>query len=260
MISAINQNNSYHNIGFQAIPLARYGYLRDKSKDVVIYQLENSDSEYIRHLIKNLKSFFVKYNVENESAKQVIEEAFNASVELLKEKKHPKDKTRILMAFCDNEPCSILVGNALKIDKNGGFHYSSRKNHSKKETELDWLVTWNKKIPGEGQATVYEYFYTLLKDGFKQCFVRSELHEKSSAVNFYTKMGFERLSNHRRSILRRNDNRYVIGNFDDQADKIIPMKATVRDMINIIKEKAGEIMRQESTTTLSVALPFEKFA
>ena len=95
MINAINQNNSYHNIGFQAIPLARYGYLRHKSKDVVMYQLENSDSEYIRHLIKNLKSFFVKYNVENESAKQVIEEAFYASVELLKEKKHPKDKTRI---------------------------------------------------------------------------------------------------------------------------------------------------------------------
>ena len=111
-----------------------------------------------------------------ESERAEIEEALNASLAILT-KNRPDDKTRILMAFYKNEPSSILIGNALKVDKKGHLHYSSRKNHSKNETELDWLATWNKKIPGEGQATVYEYFFTLLNDGFKQCFVRSEIPE-----------------------------------------------------------------------------------
>ena len=261
MINAINSYNSCkaRNPSFNAIQLARYGYLGNKSKDVIIYQLEESDIGYIKHLVENLKSFYKKYEVKNESAKQVIEEAFNASIEILSSKKLPFDKTRILMAFYDNEPSSILIGNALKVDKKGNFHYSSRKNHAKNETELDWLATWNDKIPGEGQATVYEYFFTLLRDGFKQCFVRSELPEKSSAVNFYTRMGFDKLTKRKRSIFRRNDNQYVIGSFDDVADKIIPMKATVMDMINTIKEKANTIMRVENETKYSCSLPYEKF-
>ena len=260
MINTIGSYNSCKtkNPNFCAVQLARYGYL-GKNKEVIIYQLEKSDVSYIKHLVNNLSSFYKKYNVENESAKQVIEEAFNASIEILKGKHKSIDKTRILMAFYNNEPSSILIGNALKVDKKGIFHYSSRKNHAKNETELDWLATWNNKIPGEGQATVYEYFYTLLRDGFKQCFVRSELPEKSSAVNFYTRMGFEKLSNRKRPILRKNDNKYVIGKFDDKADKIIPMKATVMDIINTIKEKANMIMRTESTTKYSCPLQYETF-
>ena len=261
MINTINSYNTCKTkkTSFGAIQLARYGYLGNKSKDVIVYQLEKSDFGYMKRLVENLKSFYKKYEIDNESAKQVIEEAFKASIEILKCKTQPFDKTRILMAFYNNEPSSILIGNALKIDKKGNFHYSSRKNHAEKETELDWLATWNKKIPGEGQATVYEYFYTLLKDGFKQCFVRSELPEKSSAVNFYTRMGFGKLSDRKRSILRKNDNKYVIGKFDDKADKIIPMKATVMDIINTIKEKADMIMRVENTTKYSCSLPYEEF-
>lgn len=261
MINPIAQynTNSINNVSFKAIPLAKYGYLKEKGKEVIVYQIEKSDVEYIKHLLKNLNKFFNKYEVDNESAKQVIEEALNASLAILT-KNRPDDKTRILMAFYNNEPSSILIGNAVKVDKKGHLHYSSRKNHSKNETELDWLATWNKKIPGEGQATVYEYFFTLLNDGFKQCFVRSEIPEKSSAVNFYTRMGFEKLSNEKRSILRKNDNSYLFGKFDDEADKIIPMKATVMDMIKIIKEKSNTILRKEIQSKCSCSLPFETFA
>ena len=163
------------------------------------------------------------------------------------------------MAFYNNEPCSILIGNVLKVDKSGRYHYSSRKNHAKQETELDWLATWNKKIPGEGQATVYEYFLTLLKDGFQHCFVRSEIPEKSSAVAFYTKMGFNKLSEIPRKILRKNDNKYVIGSYDDKCDTIIPMKATVMDMIKTIKEKACLVMRKQLKTNSTKTLPKEHF-
>ncbi len=257
----INQQNltEYKNTSFKAIPLAKYGYLNEKAKDVVIYQLEKNDIRYMKHLVNNMDKFQKKYDIDNESAKQVINEALNAGIEILKGEKHPEDKARILMAFYNNEPCSILIGNALKVDKRGGLHYSSRKNHSKYETELDWLATWNKKIPREGQATVYEYFHTLLKDGFKQCFVRSEIPEKSSAVNFYTKMGFDKLSDKPRVILRKNDNQYLIGSYDDPADNIIPMKATVKDIMKIIKEKADTILRKEFKFSSSCELPEEKF-
>ena len=259
MINSINLNDKHPNtnIRFKALPLAEYNYL-GKSKKVTIYQLKKSDIGYLEHLVANLDKFLKKYNVDNASARQVIEEAFRAGIELLKRNKSEK-KAKILMAFYNNEPSSILIGNALKVDNKGGLHYSSRKNHAKNETELDWLATWNKKFPGEGQATVYEYFLTLLNDGFHQCFVRAEIPEKSSAVAFYTKMGFDKLSEVPRKILRKNDNKYVIGNFDDNSDTIIPMKATVIDMIKTIKEKACLVMRKQIKTNGSYVLPKEQF-
>ena len=257
--STINFNNKHQNanINFKALPLAQYSYL-GKSKEVTIYQLKKNDIGYLEHLVANLDKFFKKYDVDNESARQVIEEAFNAGIEILKRNKSEK-KAKILMAFYNNEPSSILIGNALKVDNKGVLHYSSRKNHAKNETELDWLATWNKKIPGEGQATVYEYFLTLLKDGFNNCFVRSEIPEKSSAVAFYTKMGFDKLSEIPRKILRKNDNKYVIGNYDDKCDTIIPMKATVMDMVKTIKENAYSVMRKQIKTNNSYTLPKERF-
>ena len=259
MINSINQNNKHQNanIKFKAIPLAEYNYL-GKSKKVTIYQLKKNDIGYLEHLVANLDKFFKKYDVDNESARQVIEEAFSAGIEILKRNKSEK-KAKILMAFYNNEPSSILIGNVLKVDNKGGLHYSSRKNHAKNETELDWLATWNKKIPGEGQATVYEYFLTLLKDGFSHCFVRSEIPEKSSAVAFYTKMGFDKLSEIPRKILRKNDNKYVIGSYDDKCDTIIPMKATVMDMIETIKEKSSLLMRKQLKVNFSNMLPKEHF-
>ena len=258
MITPIISNYPYkNNISFQAIPLAQYDYLRDRKK-VKIYQLEEKDIGYLEHLSENLDKFYKKYDIDNESAKQVIEEAFSAGTEILKRSDTEK-KARILMAFYDNEPSSILIGNALKVDSKGGLHYSSRKNHSKHETELDWLATWNKKIPGEGQATVYEYFFTLLEDGFKQCFVRAEIPEKSSAVAFYIRMGFEKLSEIPRKILRKNDYRYAIGKYDDKCDTIIPMKATVKDIMKIIDKNAFTIRRKEIKNRHSCTLPKENF-
>ena len=174
-----------------------------------------------------------------------MKEAFDAGAAILEEAKYKEDKAKVLLAFCDEEPSAILVGNTLKIDKNGRFHYSSRKNHSTDETELDWLATWNKKILGEGKVIVCEFFHTLLKDGFKQCYVRSEVPEKSFALEFYKKMGFEPLSNRQRRIQRKNDNTYAIGNFDAPKDLIVPMKATTRNILRSIKKRSRELLRKE---------------
>ena len=259
MYNITANNNNYPNKipSFKAIPLAEYGYLKKKADRVVIYQLEKRDTNYLKSILNKLESFYKKYDVDNESARQVIKEALEASIKILEGKHNPEEKAKILMAFYKDQPSSILVGNALKVDSKGGLHYSSRKNHAQDETELDWLATWNKDIPGEGQATVYEYFFTLLKDGFKQCFVRSELPGYSSAVDFYSKMGFEKLAKASRKILRKSDNQYLIGTFDDLNDKIIPMKATVLDIMKTIRSKCESIMRKEMKTKVSVKLPDE---
>ena len=260
MITPINQYNSYqtYNTSFGYFKLAKHSYLRDSKKGVLLYQLNKSDIGYLEHLLKNIEKFFKKYDVDNESARQVIEEAISAGIQILKRPKQAEDKTRILMAFYDNEPSAILIGNALKVDKKGKLHYSSRKEHESNETELDWLATWNKKIPGEGRSIVYKYLQTIIDDGFTDCFVRSEVPEKSSAKNFYERMGFKKFAR-RRSIFRKNDNRYVIGKFDDKADKIIPMKTTAKSIVDTIKKYADKIKCKEYKTKHNYTLPLEEF-
>ena len=233
------------NTGFRAIPLAKYGYLNDKAKDVIVYQLEKKDIDYLKYISQNVDKFYKRHEIVDESTKQVAKEAFDAGIAILSETKFKEDKAKVLLAFSEEEPSAILIGNSLKIDKNGFFHYSSRKNHSSEETELDWLATWNKKILGEGKVIVCEFFETLLKDGFKQCYVRSEVPEKSFAMEFYKKMGFEPLSKRQRKIQRKNDNTYAIGNFDAPKDLIVPMKITTRNIIRTIKKRSRELMRKE---------------
>ena len=236
---------SEYNASFRAIPLAKYGYLNDKAKDVIVYQLEKKDIDYLKYVSRNIDKFYKKHEIDDESTKQVVKEAFDAGATILSEEKVKEDKAKVLLAFSDEEPSAILIGNTLKVDKYGKFHYSSRKNHSCDETELDWLATWNKKILGEGKVIVCEFFESLLQDGFKQCYVRSEVPEKSFAMEFYKKMGFKPLSKLQRKIQRRNDNTYVIGNFDVPKDLIIPMKATTRNIMRTIKNRSRELMRKE---------------
>lgn len=252
---AINQNKSYKP-NFGAIPLARYGYLHDKNQDVMVYQLEEKDVDYLKYISDNIDGFYKRHDITDISTKQVVKEAVDAGVEILQSKYEKKAK--VLLALSDEEPSAILIGNVLKVDKNGKFHYSSRKNHSKDETELDWLATWNKKILGEGKVIVTEYFHTVLKDKFKQIYVRSEVPEKSFAQSFYEKMGFEPLSDEQREIQRENDNRYVIGDYDALEDSIVPMKITTTGIKNSLKKRAQELERKESNHPYSVDLPMKE--
>ena len=255
-ICSICQNRTY-TLNFTAIPLAKYGYLHDKRQDVTVYELEQRDIDYLKNISDNIDGFYKKHEITDDSTKQVVKEAVDAGIEILQSKYEKKAK--ILLALSDEEPSAILIGNVLKVDKNGKFHYSSRKNHSKDETELDWLATWNKKIFGEGKVIVTEFFHTVLKDGFKQIYVRSEVPEKSFAMVFYKKMGFEPLSDEQREIQRENDNRYVIGDYDDMEDNIIPMKITTTDIKKSLKKRTEELERKEYKERFSVDLPMKKF-
>ena len=258
MINSITPYNSYQtsNPSFKMKKIATFGY----PKGLSVYKLEEKDIGSLKHLVDNLKRFFEKYDVDNKSARQVIEEAFNAAIAILKAKNPPEEKASVLMAYYKDEPSAILIGNVLKVDKKGNYHYSSAQGHANNVTEADWLVTWNKKIPGEGQDIMYSYYQSLVDDKFfDELFVRSEIPENSSAVNFYTRMGFKKLSERPRPILRKNDNRYVIGKFDDKADKIIPMIITKDEIKQVLEEKAALVKPRFIKSSRSVMMPYEKF-
>lgn len=241
---------------FKAIPMAEYKYLNDKDKNVVVYQLEGRDTDYLKYISDNIDGFYKRHDIQDDSTKQVVKEAVDAGIEILNNEE--EEKAKVLLALSDEEPSAILIGNVLKADKKGGLHYSSRKNHAKDETELDWLATWNKNILGEGKVIVNEYFHTLAKDGFKQVYVRSEIPEKSFAMGFYKKMGFEPLTDEQREILRKNDNQYLIGEFDEPEDYIIPMKATSSDIEKTLNKRDKELKRKELNDRGSVDLPFKE--
>lgn len=259
-INLQNTNQSYKmsNPNFKAIPIAEYDYLEDKNKEVTVYKLEQKDTDYLKYISDNINDFYKYHDINDFSTKQVVKEAVDAGIEILnKEQFHPQSKSTVLLAMSDKEPSAILIGNVLKKDKNEHLHYSSRKNHAKNETELDWLATWNKSILGEGKVIVNEYFHTLAKDGFKQVYVRSEIPEKSFAESFYTKMGFSRLSDSYQEICKENDNRYIIGDFDAPEDYIVPMKATASDIEETMKKRDVELKRKSIENGISVDLGFD---
>ena len=117
----INPLNSV-NPNFGAIPLAKYCYLNDKAKDVIVYKLEKKDIDYLKYLSNNIENFYKRHEIEDSSTKQVVKEAFDAGVEILSETKYKEEKADVLLALSDEEPSAILIGNTLKIDKNGKFH------------------------------------------------------------------------------------------------------------------------------------------
>ncbi len=154
-----------------------------------------------------------------------------------------------------------MIGNVLKESKNHKTAYSSRKNHARKETELDWLATWNpfldKKVKNTGKVLTNEFYNTLKQDGFKDVYVRSEVPELSYATEFYSKMGFEELPSGRQSIIKSSTNNYLIGNYDASDEDIIPMVATP-EKIKIVKKYIGTILNREKSNSASISLDFLK--
>ena len=240
---------------FKAVPLAKYSYLGNLEKDVIIYQLEKKDLGFLENILANINKFFAKYEITDESTMEIFRASVEAAVKLFKQPKFNDKKTKILLAMHDDDPSAILLGNILKVDKNGKLHYSSRKNHAKNETELDALATWNKMIPSEGKAILCEYFHTAMDDGFKHVYVRSEIPQYSFAVEFYKRMGFEELSKSSRPMVRDNENAYLTDVFDYGDSEIIPMKATVQDILKTIYKRSKELNRKPLDHNNSITLP-----
>lgn len=248
-------NTKRQNTSFKAVPLAKYSYLNNLKKDVFIYKLEKSDVNYLQNILKNISKFFAKFEINDESTREIFEASVEAAIKLFNTPESTDDKTKILLAMHDDQPSAILIGNVLKTDKKGDLHYSSRKNHAKNETELDALATWDNSVPGEGKAILCEFFHTAIDDGFKHVYVRSEIPKYSYAVEFYKKMGFEVLSKNSRQMIRENENSYLLDIFDYGDSQIVPMKATVQDIIKTTYKRGKELKRKPLKVLSSMNLP-----
>ena len=237
-----NYQNRSNSTNFTALHRGTYEFLSHKTP-LRIYELEKGDLGFLEYFSKNLQKFFKKNKIEDDSRKQVIEEAVNASKEILKSDK--EDKAKIFMAVSDKTPCGFFIGNVRKVGKDGKVCYSSRKNHSPNETEADWVVTWKS---GTGKPLGTEFFRSVLRDTkFKSAYVRSEVPENSGAVEYYGKLGFKEIDNKYRKILGPHDNSYEIGQYDDVEDYIVPMKVTRKGMADAIKRMEKSAKYTEGT-------------
>ena len=250
VLNIANINNERQQ-SFTAIPLARYRTEPDTF--VKIYQLEKRDLPFISDFLTNINQYFKDKRIDDFAHKQVMEEAFSAVKSILSSE-HPEKKVKSLLAVTGSEPCGILVGNvAKKRNANNKIVYSSRKNHGRKETELDWLTTWNpnpdKKIKNVGKAIASEYYETTLKDGFKDIYVRSEVPEMSYAVYFYKSIGFNELFNERKKIIKYQTNRYLIGNHDDPKYEVIPMLASRGNIVKVKETLSNKLDRSKVENT-----------
>ncbi len=242
---AYSYKNKQIRPSFTAIPLARYNTEPDVF--ITIYQLEKNDLPFVSNFLKNINQYFEEKKICDFAHKQVMEEAFGA-VKAILTSAHPGKKVKSLLAISDMEPCGILVGNvAKKRNLNNKLVYSSRKNHGSKETELDWLTTWNpkpeQKMKNIGKAIASEYYDTVLKDGFKDIYVRSEVPEMSYAVYFYKSIGFNELFKERKKITKYQTNRYLIGNYDNPKDEVIPMIASRGNIVKTKEELFEKLKR-----------------
>jgi hypothetical protein len=247
---------------FTALKKGNYGLLKGLVGENGIYQLGQNDIPLLENFITNIDKFYEKHQIKDEATQEIVLKAFQAGVDLLK-RGEQEAKAKVLMAMHEGEPCGILVGDALKIDKQGRLNYSSRKNCAKKETELDFLAAWKPGL-NVGKSLVTEYFARARNDGFKSIYVRSEVPQLTGAVEFYTKNGFRSLTGQRQQLdLKKGDRSYVVGDYFDAEDLILPMKATSKRIDEVIQANSKKLKREEVTEPihqelLSAYIPTDK--
>lgn len=216
-------------------------------KNVTIALLEASDLDYINEFSKQL---IKKYGYLDNTRLDILKSTINTAKIILENLDNIYKKAKIFMAIQDSKPCGFLIANIEKTSQETNTPiYSARHNSAKKETEIDWLLTWNpnrnEKIQGIGKAIVGEYFHTLKKDGFRDVYVRSEIPEKSEAEFFYESLGFQKLSIKRKKIFTKTTSLCVADKFSNLNDDVIPMIVTSGKHKAIAKELAKKMFRRE---------------
>ena len=67
-------------------------------------------------------------------------------------------------------------------------------------------------------------------------------------------MGFKPLSDKQRKLQRKNDNNYLIGEYDVADDPVVPMKATIKDIRQALEKRSREMYREEIENPYSIDL------
>lgn len=223
--------NSHLNLNFKAIPLATYSLPPKKDEEnspslnndetnirFQVLELEPKDSKDINSILGRVKDTFAKKlsdeeesllalqeEVEKQKSKinelksknQIMNGAFLDLKDILeKQKANDKDfkKTKSYLAVYEGQPYGLAIGHIPKklSSNNEKICYSSRHNPSNKETELDWIVTWNfpKKVSKVGTVLMNEFLNQVQNSPFEEVFLHSTSPDKSFALSFYQRMGF----------------------------------------------------------------------
>ena len=253
MISNIysqTHNNYSNKTSFKAIPLGRYKHAQNTVIDV--FQLEKSDLPYITNFCENIGEYYKKHQITDEARQEIIRDSFNSAKDILSSDNKLFDDTKILVGVNNKDIHGIIIGNIPKHSKDGEVHYSSRKNHSKNERELDWFVSWNAK--GIGKSLICEFFNTMKEYPFKKIFVRSEVPEKSYAQEIYEHFGFKQVTK-RSQILKKTSNIDLNeeGVKVENPDDIIPMTIS-REQANKTVEKISKQTNREDLNRISTSI------
>lgn len=235
-------NSCSNNISFKAIPLGQYK--NAKNAVTTVYQLEKSDLPFIDKFCKNIGEYWKSHNITDTSVQDIMKDSFNSAKDILSSKDKLLDDTKILVGVRDNELHGILIGNIPKHSKNKNIHYSSRKNHSKNERELDWFVTWGSK--GVGKSLISEFFKTMKEHSFKKLFVRSEIPELSPAQSIYERFGFKQITKRDDWAKKTNNINLIDENVELEHCDIIPMVISRKQM----NKTAESISKQCNRTDL----------
>jgi hypothetical protein len=235
---------SRFDINFKAKLVSKWGSFNKYKNDVRINIISFEKED-----VCSLESLYdeIKISTNHDSYKKdIIESSIKTILEILNYKyKKILEKVKLYGAVYEGEICGLLVANIPKTrQKSSKIIYSSRHNSAKKETEIDWLVTWmpmsNNQLKGVGKSLVGQYFLTLKQDGFRDVFVKSELPENSYAQFFYENLGFEKLGDKRTRLMTKTSSQCLIKDFSNNSDVIIPMIATknkIRITINKLKQE-----------------------
>ncbi len=244
----MNVSSSFNSPSFGAVLLShwRCSSLSDCGiRNVSIASLEKKDFKFADKFIKSVDNYESTDNIK----KEIIFDAAETMKRILESGENFLKKTKILIAIYNSIPCGLLIANIPKIDEYGNLVFSSRHNCAKKETELDWLATWNpnnqEKIKGIGKAIVGEYFGTIRHDKFRDIYVRSELPENSYAQTFYESMGFEAIGDKRHLLGTKTTNKSLINEPEPKNDRIIPMLITRKRISEVYKNVSEVMCRRE---------------
>jgi hypothetical protein len=253
-----------NNINFSAIPKARYDACLKRSEDSIpvklhIVELEKKDKKLIDFLVQNFDKFKAKKETPFDKERNLIFTQslldIQAIFRLLNTKKNKlAKKTKIFIGIVDKEPCGLIVANAPKVNNKGEVFYSVRNN--KNESEIDWLVTWPIKtgeyIQNEGKALVAQLFHSTKAKNIKTIFVRSALPEKSTAIEFYKKMGFKQSGEKTLLNAAENNKEIAHGEYEDiEDDYIIPMEIKISEAKKI-KQKVDKKLNRKPAKNQSV--------
>jgi len=171
-------------------------------KNIELYRLDEHDIDFLEKISRANKenSLFVSSANDLNSSKNlksIIHESINhiiASLTMHKFFNLPYDPIHLL-AIADKKPVGIITGMSPKIDRNLKITYSIT--NKKGEVETDWIASWSNKngirIKGLGKVLLSQFYYMVIKSGYKvkSFYTRSEVPEKSIALQFYKKLGLK---------------------------------------------------------------------